>query len=160
MRSWPLHFPTNERNGGMIRKARLLTASLAMLGFSSLAAAQSYTTLSGEELFQRFCAACHGTAGQGDGPVAGSLAVLVPDLTLIYRRYGNQFPAAQIRETIDGRSFVIAHGTRYMPVWGYEFWVDEGADNVAEEEVKLIVDRLVGYLRSIQVTMDPSRPEP
>jgi mono/diheme cytochrome c family protein len=116
--------------------------------------------LSGEELFQRFCAACHGTAGQGDGPVAGSLAVLVPDLTLIYRRYGNQFPAAQIRETIDGRSFVIAHGTRYMPVWGYEFWVDEGADNVAEEEVKLIVDRLVGYLRSIQVTMDPSRPEP
>jgi len=105
---------------------------------------------SGAELFQRFCASCHGEAGHGDGPVARGLAVAVPDLTLISRRYG-EFPSVRITETIDGRGVVITtHGTPYMPVWGYEFWVEEGADIVAETEVRDVIARLVEYIRSIQ----------
>lgn len=114
------------------------------------AVAQGFADYSGEELFQRFCAACHGERGRGDGPVASSLSVLVPDLTRIAERRDGDFPAAQIREIIDGRALVIAHGTRYMPVWGYEFWVEEGADIVAEEEAHDIINRLVDYLSSIQ----------
>jgi len=55
---------------------------------------------------------------------------------------------------------VIAHGTRYMPVWGYEFWVEEGADIVAEEEARIMIDRLVNFLESIQYAMDPAEPAP
>ena len=60
-----------------------------------------------------------------------------------------------MRDIIDGRTLVIAHGTRYMPVWGYEFWVEEGADIVAEEETRVIINKLVDYLSSIQRPANP-----
>jgi hypothetical protein len=37
-----------------------------------------------------------------------------------------------------------------MPVWGYEFWVEEGGDVVAQREMKQVIAKLVDYLRSIQ----------
>jgi mono/diheme cytochrome c family protein len=105
---------------------------------------------SGAELFGRFCAACHGERARGDGPVASSLNVLVPDLTTIGRRYG-EFPAMLVRDVIDGRGIdKRAHGTRTMPVWGYEFWVEEGGDVVAQTSVRNAINKLVEYLRSIQ----------
>jgi len=105
---------------------------------------------SGEELFGRFCASCHGERAHGDGPVAGSLNTAVPDLTLIRVRYG-EFPAMLVRDTIDGRGVDNrAHGTRAMPVWGYEFWVEEGGDVVAQKAVREAITKLVEYLRSVQ----------
>jgi len=105
---------------------------------------------SGEELFQRFCASCHGEQAHGDGPVARSLNTVVPDLTLIRSRYGD-FPAMLVRDTIDGRGVDIrAHGTRAMPVWGYEFWVEEGGDRTAQNAVRDAINKLVDYLGSIQ----------
>jgi mono/diheme cytochrome c family protein len=119
-------------------------------GAASAFDAVTIADYTGEELFQRFCASCHGESARGDGPVARGLATVVPDLTAITRRYG-EFPAAVIRESIDGRGVVItAHGTRFMPVWGYEFWIEEGADILAEERARETIDRLVEYLRSIQ----------
>jgi hypothetical protein len=105
---------------------------------------------SGAEIFQRFCSSCHGESAHGDGPVAKTLSVAVPDLTQLYRRYGNRFPAAELRETIDGRNIVVAHGVRTMPVWGYEFWWEEGADIEAEAAARETIDKLVEYIRSIQ----------
>jgi hypothetical protein len=56
-----------------------------------------------------------------------------------------------IRDTIDGRgAFVDSHGTREMPVWGYEFYVEEGGDVVAQREMKQVIAKLVDYIRSIQ----------
>ena len=105
---------------------------------------------SGAELYDRFCASCHGAQAYGDGPVSRSLNVAVPDLTTIALRYG-KFPAAQIRDIIDGRGIdVRAHGTRTMPVWGYEFWVEEGGDVNAQRAVREAISRLVEHLRSIQ----------
>ena len=126
----------------------------------SYAYAQGFATYSGSELYDRFCAACHGAQAQGDGPVAATLSVLVPDLTRLAERNDGRFPADRVRDTIDGRSVVIAHGTRYMPVWGYEFWVEEGADVVAEDEARIMIDRLVDYLQSIQRLVDPTLPRP
>jgi hypothetical protein len=72
-------------------------------------------------------------------------------LTTIEQRYG-EFPAGRIRETIDGRGVVISsHGSRSMPVWGYEFWVEEGADVNAQGEARAAIDKLVEYIRSLQV---------
>ena len=89
-------------------------------------------------------------SGTGDGPVASGLPIMVPDLTRLAERKGDKFPEDVLRKIIDGREAVIVHGTRYMPVWGYEFWVEEGADAAAKERVDIIVDNLVEYIRSIQ----------
>jgi mono/diheme cytochrome c family protein len=117
---------------------------------SGTAMAGPYADYSGRQLYDRFCASCHGPAGFGDGPVASSLKVVVPDLTRIYRSNGGKFPEDRIRKAIDGRTVYPVHGTRYMPVWGQELWVEQGGDKAAEAEVARIVDKLVEYLRSIQ----------
>jgi hypothetical protein len=112
---------------------------------------------SGEELFDRFCASCHGAEARGDGPVSRSLNVAVPDLTGIATRYG-EFPAGVIRDVIDGRGIDMrAHGTREMPVWGYEFWVEEGGDVNAQRVVRDAINKLVEHLRSIQRGADDVR---
>jgi mono/diheme cytochrome c family protein len=114
------------------------------------AAAQAFDEYSGETTFQRFCASCHGEEGRGDGPVAAGIPITVPDLTLIEQRDGAKFPEEILRRIIDGRNAVIFHGTRYMPVWGYEFWVEEGADKEAEQRVEIIIANLIDYIVSIQ----------
>jgi len=106
--------------------------------------------LSGAELYGRFCWSCHGEFGYGDGPVASTLTVSVPDLTRIARRRGGEFPAQDVRAMIDGRSPVLAHGPRTMPVWGYEFWWVEGADRLAETSARALLDDIVDYIQSIQ----------
>jgi mono/diheme cytochrome c family protein len=123
-----------------------------------LALAQTFEPLdlSGEELFMRYCAACHGADARGTGPVARTMSKRVPDLTLLTGPDG-EFPAMAIREAIDGRSMAIAHGTRQMPVWGYEFWVEEGADVVAEGSAREMINRIVFYLESVQSARNQSR---
>lgn len=139
----------------MSRAIGRLMGLLMLTGVGPLAHAQStfeLLDLSGGELFQRFCSSCHGELARGDGPVAATLAVAVPDLTRIASRRGGAFPTQEVQEIVDGRALVIAHGTRYMPVWGYEFWWEEGADKIAETQARQIIDELVAYLSSIQQT--------
>jgi mono/diheme cytochrome c family protein len=138
------------------RAAAALSLILATtLAGVSLAQTFEPLDLSGEELFQRYCAACHGADARGTGPVALTLNKRVPDLTGLAEAAGGRFPASAVREMIDGRSPVVAHGTRQMPVWGYEFWVEEGADRVAERTARRMIDRLVAYLESIQGSDEP-----
>ena len=132
----------------MVRTLMCLAGLLVFAG--QPASAEEIGDYTGGELYTRFCASCHGQEGFGDGPVASAVSVQVPDLTRIAQRHGDRFPEEQLREIIDGRSVVVAHGTRYMPVWGYEFWIEEGADVEAETETRAIIDRLVNYLRGIQ----------
>ncbi len=105
----------------------------------------------GQENFVRYCAACHGDGGHGDGPVASAIAKPIPDLTQIAARRDGKFPRQIIKNSIDGRWHIDAHGTQQMPVWGYEFWVTEGAGDFSETRVTQILDGLVDYLESIQV---------
>ena len=127
-----------------------LMIGLLILASPAKVFAQIIDEYSGQETYMRYCAACHGESGQGDGPVAGGLPITVPDLTRLEERKGDKFPEEVLRKIIDGREVVIVHGTRFMPVWGYEFWVEEGADDAAQERVAIIVDNLIEYLRSIQ----------
>jgi hypothetical protein len=87
------------------------------------------------------------------------LNVAPPDLTRITSRYG-EFPAGLIRDIIDGRGIdKRAHGTREMPVWGYEFWIEEGADVDAQRAARDAINKLVEHLRSIQHGDDAPRPQ-
>jgi mono/diheme cytochrome c family protein len=127
---------------------RFLLAAVALIACSPATAAD-FSSYSGEDLYKRFCAGCHGPKGEGDGPVAAFFKVSVPDLTLITRRQG-QFPAEQIHRIIDGRLVKVPHGSREMPIWGYELSVQnvDGSPNFADGDV--LIARLVEYLRSIQ----------
>ena len=105
---------------------------------------------SGKQLFQRFCAACHGVEARGDGPVASYFKTTPPNLTRLARRYGGKFPAAEVRRTIDGRTNLLPHGERTMPVWGLEFMLAEGSTPEAQQRAESVISRLVDYLASIQ----------
>lgn len=76
---------------------------------------------SGEVLFARHCAACHGLDGRGDGPMATSLRTAPTDLTRLAEGAGGSFDTAAVMAVIDGRREVAAHGPREMPVWGAVF---------------------------------------
>ncbi len=105
----------------------------------------------GVELYQEHCASCHGEQGHGDGPVALSLKVGVPDLTGIAARQGGAFPVDRVRSVIDGRIPLAPHGTRNMPVWGWAFRASStSSDPQAEYRTQALIGLLVDYLRSIQ----------
>ena len=131
---------------------RFLAAILMALAvLAAPAVAADYSGYSGADLYRRFCASCHGNAGQGDGPVSRSLAAAMPDLRRLAERHGGHFPDNWTYRVIDGRASMLSHGPRDMPVWGVELWREQGADITAGEKTRDAIARLVEYLRSVQV---------
>ncbi len=79
-------------------------------------------SITGKDLYQEYCAVCHGPAGKGDGPAAGALKAPLPDLTQISRKNGGKFPELRVQHIINGEADVpAAHGSKDMPIWGYIF---------------------------------------
>jgi mono/diheme cytochrome c family protein len=105
---------------------------------------------SGALTFATHCAACHGEFGAGDGPVAETLNVAVPDLSTLTVRYG-QFPADAVASRIDGRNMPSAHGSGAMPVWGSVFDVTASIVPGAQSSQQRI-DALIAFLRELQAT--------
>ena len=101
----------------------------------------------GRNLYLGYCASCHGPTGAGDGPVAAGMAFKMDDLRTLEARRG-EFPADWLREVIDGRTLRAVHGTDEMPVWGWQFLLEEDS----EEQVAARIDALVEYLRSVQIS--------
>lgn len=99
----------------------------------------------GRELFNNYCASCHGEEGKGDGPVARHLKKSPANLTLI-QRPGTPFPRGRVAEIIDGEKIVSAHGTRTMPVWGPIFRGEVGYTQAQDD-----INTLVKYLETLQV---------
>jgi mono/diheme cytochrome c family protein len=110
----------------------------------------------GHELYDQYCAVCHGANGKGDGPLADDLKVRPADLTEISKRRSGKFPEVEVREIIDGRHKVRGHGGGEMPVWGRVF----SRSTFGEVEVDAKLDALVAYLRSIQVGAQKAEREP
>ena len=108
------------------------------------------TMSAGQQYFLRYCSACHGMSGRGDGPAAPALRLPPADLTRIAQRRGGHFPVVDIATFIDGRTVVPAHGSREMPVWGERFGEMVGGGSVGEEVVRGNLLVLIEYLQSIQ----------
>jgi len=108
------------------------------------------TVSAGQQYFMRYCSACHGVEGRGDGPAAPALRPPPADLTRIAQRRGGRFPVAEIAAYIDGRTVVSAHGSREMPIWGERFGEMAGGGSVGEEVVRGNLLVLIEYLQSIQ----------
>jgi mono/diheme cytochrome c family protein len=108
------------------------------------------TVSAGQQYFVRYCSACHGMGGRGDGAAAPALRMPPADLTRIAQRRGGSFPVAEIAALIDGRTIVPAHGSREMPIWGERFGEMGGGGSIGEEVVRGNLLVLMEYLQSIQ----------
>jgi mono/diheme cytochrome c family protein len=135
----------------MTANLMIRTALTAMLLAGSVAAyAADDVAKSGEQLYLQYCASCHGRTGRGDGPVAKSLTVEVPDLTRYARRHGEFLDSDLVARIIDGRHVIAAHGTRTMPVWGDAFTRANLGDPNAERAARIQITRLADYVWRLQ----------
>lgn len=127
--------------------------ALVLMSMASLSAeARAADVSTGAAIYSRYCATCHGSGGQGDGPTASVVTIEPVDLTGLQSAAGGEFPAARVIRRIDGRDIMVSHGSP-MPVYGAFF---EGATKVSVDtdegvmEVALPVLELVAFIRTIQ----------
>ncbi len=106
-------------------------------------------SIQGPELFQAYCASCHGKDAKGNGPMADSLKISPPDLTRVATRNNGVFPLARIQKIVSGEDVLAAgHGSREMPVWGPIF--SQVTNDMDLGRVR--INNLARYLRDIQST--------
>lgn len=136
-----------------IRTAALVAALL----FSGMTAAMAQDTVkkapipmtsagSGQEMFNTYCAVCHGTSGKGDGPASSEFKIPPANLTLLAKNHNGTFPEAYVSEVIlTGPRDAKAHGSKDMPVWGSLF------GHLGDEAtVKLRIHNLTTYIGTLQ----------
>jgi mono/diheme cytochrome c family protein len=106
------------------------------------------SSMAGRDLFESYCASCHGRDGKGSGPVAPALKTSPPDLTTITRRTGATFPRARVESFVTGNGdgLTPAHGSKEMPVWGPIF---RGLDP-RDATNKVRISNIVSYIESLQ----------
>lgn len=136
----------------MMRHARavLIATASTLAAFGQAPAPEPFdsgeATL-GQIIYARYCAACHGREGKGDGPVAPGLLRKPIDLTLLASKNSGKFPYDKVAKAIDGRETTRAHGTPDMPVWGEIFEKTTGTDAPNAGEA---VRRITHFVWSIQ----------
>ncbi len=99
-------------------------------------------SIDGKDLYNAYCAQCHGTEGKGDGAAAPGLKSPPADLTHLAEKNGGKFnrkavegfirgdrPGATLTtDSRDNPVLMTAHGQDDMPVWGLlfrEMWPDQ-----------------------------------
>ena len=108
---------------------------------------KSTSPASGSEMYQTYCAVCHGKDGRGEGPAASALKVPPSDLTLLAQKNGGKYPAMKVVSVIRGEEALPSHGSKDMPIWGKLFWSMSGGH---ESEVQQRVSNLNKYVESLQ----------
>ena len=146
---------TRDARGCVIGRglALLLAASTGLGALAQTTGRQNpslvINSMTGRDLFAFYCATCHGRDATGNGPMAASLKVPPPNLTLLARRSGGLFPRARVDALVanDAAVPMAAHGSTDMPAWGPVFRGLDPSDSFA----KIRIANVVEYVRSIQV---------
>lgn len=126
----------------------LMVAALAMAAGQGVAQEADQ----GAQLYLRYCAACHGMEGRGDGQMAAILTILPSDLTQLSAGNDGVFPVLRTAWQIDGRDPLLAHGG-VMPLFGDFF---EGQDVALRTETgqtmmtSWAIADLLAFLETIQ----------
>jgi len=102
---------------------------------------------SGKEMFNSYCAVCHGTDGKGAGPAASAMKTPPTDLTGLAKREGGKYPSAHVAAVIRGQATTPSHGSQEMPVWGPLF---SSISQGHEAQVQQRVTNLVHYIETLQ----------
>jgi mono/diheme cytochrome c family protein len=140
-----------------LRFASAFAALLLGMWFSPWASGQTtgqknpplvISSMHGRDLFEFYCAPCHGRDGKGSGPVVAALKTPPPDLATITSRNGGTFPRARVESLVtgDGIRLTPAHGSKEMPVWGPIF---RGLD-ARDITNKVRISNIVSYIESMQ----------
>ena len=102
---------------------------------------------SGKEMYENYCAVCHGKDAKGGGPAAPALKTAPPDLTGLAKKSGGTYPSAHVAAVIRGQADLVSHGSKDMPVWGPLF---SSISQGHQTEVQQRVSNLVAYIGSLQ----------
>ena len=144
----------------MFRKSMILLGSLVVA--TSLCLAQEKTdqaptvkktpikqtnAASGKDMYNQYCAPCHGTDGKGTGPAASSMKTMPTDLTQLAKAHDGKYPANSVASVLKFGSGPASHGSADMPVWGPLF---KSLDKYHESAVQQRISNLVSYIESIQ----------
>lgn len=119
--------PTQRRKLKSERKSRCSARHLFLPFFSSRSAgpgASAQQADVGQDLFEQYCATCHGLSGAGDGPLTVYLTEKVSDLTILAENNDGAFPMLKVIHIIDGRTGLRGHGGP-MPTYGDIFEAEE-----------------------------------
>ena len=101
---------------------------------------------SGEEMFNTYCAVCHGKSGKGDGPAASEFKIPPANLTLLAKNNNGKYPSDYVAQVIQtGPRDAKAHGSKDMPVWGTLF-----ASIGDQGTTKLRIFNLSKYIETLQ----------
>lgn len=102
---------------------------------------------SGQEIYQQFCASCHGMDAKGNGPTASRLRTMPPDLTTLAKRNMGKFPYDYVASVLRFGPGPSSHGTSDMPTWGPIFQIiDKSNERAVRQRIKNVSD----YLASLQ----------
>ena len=105
---------------------------------------------SGQQMYNTYCAVCHGVDGKGNGPAAAAMKTPPTDLTVLAKDNNGRFPDTHIVTVLQFGVETSAHGSQEMPVWGTALRsLSRGAVNPSAQEQQRI-SNLTNYLRSLQ----------
>ena len=107
----------------------------------------STSPVSGKDMYNTYCAVCHGIDGKGEGPAASALKIPPTNLALLSKKNGGKYPSIKVVASIRGETALPAHGSKEMPVWGTLFWTMSSGH---EAEVQQRVTNLTHYIESLQ----------
>jgi len=102
---------------------------------------------SGEKLYKRDCAVCHGNDLKGNGPAPPPFKDVPPDLTKLAKSHGGKFPEKYFEDVLRNGVPIPAHGSPEMPTWGADFRTREHLDSA---QVTLRITNLSNYIKSLQ----------
>ena len=129
----------------LLTTAILLAGQEAATKLDKVPISQS-NSASAQQMYKDYCAACHGVAGKGDGPVVEYLKAPPPDLTTMAARNNGVFPAQHFAAVLRFGTQSHPHGTSDMPVWGPLF----RSRDMNKDLSPLTIYGLSSYLESLQ----------
>lgn len=136
----------------------LIVTMISALAVAQQASAQSGTVVkhvpitnapsnSGKEMYQSYCAVCHGVEAKGDGPAASAMKTAPTDLTALAQKNGGKYPAPHVAAVIRGQAVTPSHGSQDMPIWGPLF---SSISQGREGQVQQRITNLVSYIEGLQ----------
>ena len=102
---------------------------------------------SGKEMFNSYCAVCHGKDAKGNGPAASAMKTAPTDLTKLAQKEGGKYPAAHVAAVLRGQASTPSHGSQDMPIWGPLFSsISQGRQGMVHQRIT----NLVSYIEGLQ----------
>jgi hypothetical protein len=103
--------------------------------------------VSGKQMYEAYCASCHGVDGVGNATAAAALQQSPTDLRTLSMHNGGNFPAYHVRDVLLDSDAYHDRAGDAMPVWIPAF---QSLQKSHPDLVRLRVYNLVTYLQTIQ----------